>query len=150
MIRLASILAVLVLAFAGCGGDDEETTTSSPATTTTGATGATGATGDAGDAGLAGDPKARTDEIETCLQDGGHNTIRNDGGIVDADYQLVVDNGAGGIVYVYSDDAAASKGVPKVEDYERGAGRDVHQLGQVVIAYMKDSERSELESCISG
>ena len=151
---VALFAIVVALGVAGCGGDDEETTTSTSTTGATGATGASGATGAEGensaDAGLAGDPKERTQEIEVCLEDAGHSPIRNTGGEGNADFQLVVDGGAGGIVYVFSDDQKAADGVQAITSYEESSGRDVEQLGDTVIAYMNPDEKTDLEDCISG
>ena len=153
--KLLLLATIAALALAGCGGDDDETTTtSSTATTTTGATGATGASGEEGDqpadAGLAGDPKERSDEITTCLEDDGHTVIENKGGEGGADFHLVVDAGFAGVAYVFSDDAAAEDGLPAVEKSESGTGRDVEQLGDVVIGWMKESEKADLEACVEG
>jgi hypothetical protein len=150
---VALLAVIAALGLAACGGDDE-TTSSTSTTTTTGATGASGATGaegdDSADAGLAGDPKERTQEIEVCLDDKDHTVIKNTGGEGNADFQLVVDAGVGGIVYVFSDDQKAADGVQAITKYEGGSGRDVEQLGDTVIAYMKPAEKTDLEDCISG
>ena len=151
---IALLAVVASLGIAACGGDDDETTSTTSTTTSTGATGASGATGaegeDSADAGLAGNPKDRTKEIETCLDDKGHGVIQNTGGEGDADFQLVVDAGAGGIVYVFSDDQKAADGVNAITDYEGSSGREVEQLGDTVIAYMKPEEKTDLTDCISG
>ena len=155
MISRLSILAlVAVLGLAGCGGDDETTTTSSTTTTTTstGATGASGASGEEGeqpDEGVAGDPRERSDEITSCLEDDGY-TVTENKGTAGADFHLVVDAGFAGVVYVFADDAAAKSGLSAVESSESGAGRDVEQLGDVVIGWMKASERTDLEACVEG
>ena len=151
---VALVATLAALSIAGCGGNDDETTSSTSTTSSAGATGASGATGAEGDnsadAGLAGDPKERTQEIESCLEDAGHTPILNTGGEGNADFQLVVDAGAGGIVYVFSDDQKAADGVPAITKYEGSSGRDVEQLGDTVIAYMKDAEKADLTDCISG
>jgi hypothetical protein len=153
---IALLAAVAALGIAGCGGDDDETTSSSTSTTSssTGATGTSGATGAEGDnsadAGLAGDPKERTQEIEVCLDDAGHTVIKNPGGTGNAEFQLVVDAGSGGIVYIYPDEQKAADSVKTVTDYEKGAGRTIEQLGDTVIAYMKEAEKADLTKCISG
>ena len=152
---VALLAVIAALGIAGCGGDDDETTsTTSTTTTSTGATGATGASGaegeDSADAGLAGNPKDRTQEIEVCLDDKGHTVIKNTGGEGNADFQLVVDAGAGGIVYVFSDDDKAASGLKAITSYEESSGRTVEQLGDTVIAYMKPDEKTDLTDCISG
>ena len=151
---IALLAIVAALGIAGCGGDDDEATSSTSTTTSTGTSGASGATGaegdDSADAGLAGNPKDRTQEIEVCLDDKGHTVIKNTGGEGNADFQLVVDSGGGGIVYVFADDQKAADGVKAITGYEEPSGRTIEQLGDTVIAYMKEAEKTDLTDCISG
>jgi ABC-type glycerol-3-phosphate transport system substrate-binding protein len=127
--RRTAIALLAALALGACGGDDEDdsggskpspsaqTETTETTTTTTGAGG------------------ARQEEIVSCLKSAGLNVIDNPGSQVDADYQLVVNNGGAGVLYGFADGTAAQAGKAKVQEYEGSSGRKTEVIGDTVLAY---------------
>jgi hypothetical protein len=126
-----AVLAALVLG--ACGGDEDDSggskasqpTQTEKTETTTPATSAGG---------------ARQEEISSCLERAGLNVIQNPGSQVDADYQLVVNNGGAGVLYGFADDAAARAGRAKVQKYEGTSGRETEVFGETVLAYFPDDQ----------
>src|SRR5215217_7643698 len=100
------------LALAGCGGGDNDNkndSAGSQATEPKTETGATESTGSPQE-----NPRAK--EITACLKQSGLNVIVNPGGAIEsADYQLVINSGGAGVLYGFSDAAAATAGKPAVQ-----------------------------------
>jgi hypothetical protein len=132
------------IALPACGDDDEEQPaqetrpqTAPPPTTPTEPTPAP-----AGEAG------PRVKEIVSCLEGAGKSVIDNPGGSSDEERKLVVDAGFGGIVYVYSDEAAARQGKAKVDVEEKDTDREIEVVGDSVIAYTAEEGSEDLEKCL--
>jgi ABC-type glycerol-3-phosphate transport system substrate-binding protein len=134
--RRTAIAMLAALALGACGGDDEsgdsagstaapetQTETTQTATTTTPAGGG-----------------PRQEEITSCLKGAGLNVIDNPGTQVDADYQLVVNNGGAGVLYGYADGSAAKAGKARVQEYEGTSGRKTEVIGDTVLAYFPDDQ----------
>ena len=131
-ITLALLATTVALALASCGGDDDESADTTPESAQTQTTPTT----ETGSTGSAGDPKnnPRAKEIVACLREKGMFTIVNPGGTVGADYHLVIDNGTGGIIYGFEDEAAAKAAKGKVDRDQGSAGRETEVIGDVTYS----------------
>jgi ABC-type glycerol-3-phosphate transport system substrate-binding protein len=156
---LALLAMLAALAFGACGGDDEDDSGGSAETQETKAQGTTTdtETTDTGASTGAAADNPRAEALTSCLEREGFNVIVNPGSQVDADYQLVIDAGSGGVLYGYADEAAASSAKGKVENEEGSAGRDVEVLGDAVFAFfpagqtLAEPEKYEkVRACASG
>ena len=130
---LALLASLAALALGACGGDDEESADTTPPKA---AQTQTTPTTDTGSTGSAGDPKnnPRAKEIVACLGEKGMFTIVNPGTSVGADYHLVIDNGTGGIIYGFEDEATAKASKGKVDKDQGSAGRETEVIGDVTYS----------------
>jgi ABC-type glycerol-3-phosphate transport system substrate-binding protein len=123
----ATLALLAALALGACGGDDSKdsggaSTADQPAKTQT----QTQSTAGGG---------SRKAEIVSCLKKAGLNVIVNPGSTVDADYQLVINGGGGGVLYGYADSASAQANKAKVQKYEGSSQRKTEVIQETVYAY---------------
>jgi hypothetical protein len=152
---LLAIMATLAALGLSACGDDEETPTTTSATAPT--TAPTGATGEANADALTptGEPKDVVDAVTSCLEDAGYNVIENPSSVGGSEYQLVVNAGGLGVVYVFGDTLAAEDGLEEVDREQRSTGRESEVAGQTVISYLPEGqtlapsaeELADLKSC---
>jgi ABC-type glycerol-3-phosphate transport system substrate-binding protein len=137
MRRTAIAMLLAALALGACGGGDENddsggsTAAQETQTQTTETTDTTTTSGGGG---------ARQEEISSCLDREGLNVIENPGSQVDAEYQLVVNSGGGGVLYGFADESAAQASKAKVQKYEGSSGRKTEVIGDTVLAYFPDDQ----------
>ena len=139
-----ALLALLAaMALGACGGDDENGSggaTRAQGTATATETGTTETTGTAGQAANSrSNPRGK--ELTPGLRGKGLTAFVNPGGQADADFQLVVNAGGGGVLYAYADEAAARAAKAKVDRYEGSSGRDVEVIGDTVFAFFPPDQR---------
>src|SRR4051794_7826124 len=131
--RRTSIAVLAALALGACGGGGDGDKSDSAASQAPEPTTQTSTTKSSG-----GDPASnpRAKEIVACLKRAGLNVILNPGGAIErADYQLVVNSGGAGVLYGFSDAAAAQAGRPAVQKYEGTSQRKSQVIGDTVLAY---------------
>src|SRR4051812_8876499 len=95
MSRTLALTLIAASLLAGCGGDDGNKSSGGKAKPQTTPTATTGT----------GSQSAKA--ITSCLKGKGLNVIVNAGGVVDADYQLVINSGGAGVLYGFADESAA-------------------------------------------
>ena len=147
---LLALLAVLVLALAACGGDDEdsggdkadtqettaETTEEAPATTEPATTEAA--------------PASRAEEISACLEANGSITDDTDNPNVPESVEAQIGmDGAGAIIYVFADEAAAEADADAIEDLPYNKTSDVKQVADTVVVSMEAENLEKASACIS-
>ena len=139
-------LLLFPFALAACGDDEEDsgdsarkeqqapaTTTETTTTETTPTTGGTETSAD----DPASNPAAK--ELVACLKDQKFTVFTNAGTQVEADYQLVIDAGSGGVLYGFAEAAAAKSAKGKVDENEKSAGRQSEVIGDTVFAFFPSS-----------
>ena len=126
------LVTAAALTLGSCGGGDE-TAEDNP---TSAQTQTTPTTETADTATSSGEPKnnPRAKEIIACLRQKDMFTIVNPGTSVGAEYHLVIDNGTGGIIYGFKDEATAKASKGKVDKDQGSAGRKTEVIGDVTYS----------------